>query len=45
VIAEHQTGFERKCGEPVLQIPVCLDFAAFDDGYGDWNIPWAQYAN
>jgi len=21
------------------------DFAAFDDGYGDWNIPWAQYAN
>lgn len=21
------------------------DYAAFDDGFGDWNIPWAKYAN
>ncbi|HET7138930.1 MAG TPA: Ig-like domain-containing protein [Arthrobacter sp.] len=21
------------------------DYAALDDGYGDWNIPWAQYDN
>lgn len=21
------------------------DYAAHDDGYGDWNIPWSEYAN
>ncbi len=21
------------------------DYAYFDDGFGDWNIPWAEYAN
>jgi hypothetical protein len=21
------------------------DYAANDDGYGDWNIPWGEYDN
>jgi hypothetical protein len=21
------------------------DYAAREDGYGDWNIPWAEYDN
>lgn len=32
-------------GDVVQVVNTEGDFAAFDDGYGDWNIPWAQYAN
>lgn len=32
-------------GDVVQVINTEGDFANFDDGFGDWNIPWAQYAN
>lgn len=32
-------------GDVVQIINTEGDFANFDDGFGDWNIPWAQYAN
>lgn len=32
-------------GDVVQIINTQGDFANFDDGFGDWNIPWAQYAN
>ncbi|MET1063719.1 MAG: Ig-like domain-containing protein, partial [Arthrobacter sp.] len=32
-------------GDVVQVVNTDGDFAAVDDGYGDWNIPWAQYAN
>jgi lipoprotein-anchoring transpeptidase ErfK/SrfK len=32
-------------GDVVQVVNTEGDFAAFDDGFGDWNIPWAQYAN
>jgi lipoprotein-anchoring transpeptidase ErfK/SrfK len=32
-------------GDVVQVINTQGDFAAKDDGYGDWNIPWAEYDN
>lgn len=32
-------------GDVVQVVNTAGDFANFDDGFGDWNIPWAQYAN
>ena len=32
-------------GDVVQVVNTDGDYAANDDGYGDWNIPWAQYAN
>ncbi|MDQ0634864.1 lipoprotein-anchoring transpeptidase ErfK/SrfK [Arthrobacter pascens] len=32
-------------GDVVQVINTEGDYAAYDDGYGDWNIPWAQYDN
>jgi lipoprotein-anchoring transpeptidase ErfK/SrfK len=32
-------------GDVVQVINTQGDFAANDDGYGDWNIPWAEYDN
>ncbi|MGO4188073.1 L,D-transpeptidase [Pseudarthrobacter sp. TAF60_1] len=32
-------------GDVVQIINTEGDYAALDDGYGDWNIPWAQYDN
>ncbi|WP_369046917.1 L,D-transpeptidase [Sinomonas sp. P10A9] len=32
-------------GDVVQVINTDGDYANFDDGFGDWNIPWAQYAN
>ncbi|NUP58870.1 MAG: L,D-transpeptidase family protein [Pseudarthrobacter sp.] len=32
-------------GDVVQFINTEGDFAARDDGYGDWNIPWSEYAN
>ncbi|MGY3567106.1 Ig-like domain-containing protein [Sinomonas sp. RB5] len=32
-------------GDVVQIINTQGDYANFDDGFGDWNIPWAQYAN
>lgn len=32
-------------GDVVQVINTEGEFALFDDGYGDWNIPWAEYAN
>ena len=32
-------------GDVVQVVNTDGDFAAVDDGFGDWNIPWAQYAN
>jgi lipoprotein-anchoring transpeptidase ErfK/SrfK len=32
-------------GDVVQVINTQGDYANFDDGFGDWNIPWAQYAN
>jgi len=32
-------------GDVVQVVNTEGDYANFDDGYGDWNIPWAQYAN
>ncbi|WP_426224969.1 Ig-like domain-containing protein [Pseudarthrobacter sp. DSP2-3-2b1] len=32
-------------GDVVQIINTEGDFAAHDDGYGDWNIPWAEYDN
>lgn len=32
-------------GDVVQVVNTEGDFANFDDGFGDWNIPWAQYAN
>lgn len=32
-------------GDVVQIINTDGDYANFDDGFGDWNIPWAQYAN
>lgn len=38
--------FERMTtGDVVEVINTEGDFAAFEDGFGDWNIPWAQYDN
>ncbi|WP_320537834.1 L,D-transpeptidase [Pseudarthrobacter sp. IC2-21] len=32
-------------GDVVQIINTEGDYAALDDGYGDWNIPWAEYDN
>ncbi len=32
-------------GDVVQVINTDGEFAHFDDGFGDWNIPWAEYAN
>ena len=32
-------------GDVVQVVNTQGDYANFDDGFGDWNIPWAQYAN
>ncbi|WP_456505894.1 L,D-transpeptidase [Arthrobacter sp. UYCu723] len=32
-------------GDVVQVVNTEGDFANFDDGFGDWNIPWSQYAN
>ncbi|XAS67955.1 Ig-like domain-containing protein [Micrococcaceae bacterium Sec5.7] len=32
-------------GDVVQVVNTKGEFANFDDGYGDWNIPWAKYAN
>ena len=32
-------------GDVVQIINTQGDYANYDDGFGDWNIPWAQYAN
>jgi len=32
-------------GDVVQVVNTDGDYAANDDGYGDWNIPWAKYAN
>jgi len=32
-------------GDVVNVVNTDGDFANYDDGFGDWNIPWAQYAN
>ena len=32
-------------GDVVQVINTAGDYAAHDDGYGDWNIPWAEYDN
>ncbi len=32
-------------GDVVQVVNTDGDFAAVEDGFGDWNIPWAQYAN
>lgn len=32
-------------GDVVQIINTQGDYANFDDGFGDWNIPWAQYPN
>ncbi len=32
-------------GDVVQVINTEGEFAHFDDGFGDWNIPWAEYAN
>ena len=32
-------------GDVVQIINTEGDYAALDDGYGDWNIPWAEYNN
>jgi hypothetical protein len=39
-VFEHMT-----TGDVVQVVNTDGDFAAVDDGFGDWNIPWAQYAN
>lgn len=32
-------------GDVVQVVNTQGDYANYDDGFGDWNIPWAQYAN
>jgi lipoprotein-anchoring transpeptidase ErfK/SrfK len=32
-------------GDVVQVVNTEGEYANFDDGFGDWNIPWAQYAN
>ena len=32
-------------GDVVQVVNTEGEYANYDDGYGDWNIPWAQYAN
>lgn len=32
-------------GDVVQVVNTDGDYAAYDDGFGDWNIPWAKYAN
>ncbi|WP_138443351.1 Ig-like domain-containing protein [Sinomonas susongensis] len=32
-------------GDVVQVVNTAGDFANFNDGFGDWNIPWSQYAN
>ncbi len=32
-------------GDVVQVVNTEGEYANFDDGYGDWNIPWSHYAN